>query len=259
MCRGDGLRGRRVVGVDGLCDGVAAIFWPQTTGGGKMKKSGTAAFDTHRASDVSVFTLVVWLDCLVVGGLGFVLAYSRPQPRHEVPGPIKVEMLDVKLTSDPEPTIQPPPNSQVIEPAPASPPIPQPVAVAQPSPAIAFALPVEGPVRVVPKQLASYVQSAPTAAAPAAPAPQPLVFGQGEGKQPAPEYPARARREGQEGIITVRFTVSENGRVIAAEVISPSSWPLLNESALRAVKEKWRFSPGVTRAYDVVIRFELTH
>jgi periplasmic protein TonB len=91
-----------------------------------------------------------------------------------------------------------------------------------------------------------------------APPVQTIVYGQGEGRQPAPDYPQRAIREGQEGTAVVRFTVEENGRVSAAELISPSPWALLNGAALRVVRERWRFRPGVLRLYQVSIRFELT-
>ena len=92
----------------------------------------------------------------------------------------------------------------------------------------------------------------------AAASPQRLTYGQGEGRQPAPEYPLAARREGQEGTIIVRLTVGEDGRVLAAEALSASPWPLLNEAALHAVRERWRFRDGPTRVYDVAIRFELS-
>jgi hypothetical protein len=32
---------------------------------------------------------------------------------------------------------------------------------------------------------------------------------------------------------------------------------LLNRAALRVVRERWRFSPGAIRVYEVSIRFEL--
>jgi protein TonB len=131
--------------------------------------------------------------------------------------------------------------------------------VAEATPAIAFPLPVEGPVRIVEANQAGHAPPA----APAAPTPapatpvQPITYGQGEGKQPAPEYPRQAVREGQEGVVTVRFTVGGDGRVLAAEAVSPAPWPLLNEAALRAVRERWRFRPGPLRLYEVAIRFEL--
>jgi protein TonB len=131
------------------------------------------------------------------------------------------------------------------------------VAVTEPSPAIAFALPVERPARVVEASQAAYAQTAARTNSVAPPVVQTLIFGQGEGKQPAPEYPRQAIRQGQEGKITVRFVVGETGKVTDAEVAVRSPWPLLNEAAVRTVRNHWRFRPGSTRAYEVQIRFEL--
>ena len=78
------------------------------------------------------------------------------------------------------------------------------------------------------------------------------------GRQPAPDYPWRAQREGQEGTVTVRFTVSEEGRVLAAEAVKPCPWNMLNEAAVRVIKERWRFVTGPIRLYEVSIRFQLT-
>ena len=58
-------------------------------------------------------------------------------------------------------------------------------------------------------------------------------------------------------MVTVRFSVGENGRVLEAEAVTPAPWPLLNEAALRVIKERWRFRPGPARLYEVAIRFEL--
>lgn len=133
------------------------------------------------------------------------------------------------------------------------------LAVAEPSPAVAFALPVEGPVRIVAAAQATYArQPANTnAIETSAPAVQPLTFGIGDGRQPAPDYPAEARRRGQEGIVKVRFSLDEQGRVLAAELASASPWSSLNHEAVRAVRERWRFRPGPMRLYEVAIRFEL--
>ena len=86
---------------------------------------------------------------------------------------------------------------------------------------------------------------------------QPLVFGQGEGRQPAPPYPPTAIRQGQEGIVTVRLNVGSDGQVTAAEASIPSPWPLLNEAAIRTVRNRWYFTAGVPRSYEVIIRFKI--
>ncbi len=215
---------------------------------------------------VPMLTFVIWLGSLSIGVAGFVLPYLRPQPPVKTPPPVAAEWLNVELTNDPLPPANPaplPPN--LLQPPPvaqpqATPP-PQMMSVAAPSPQIAFAVPVAAPARVVPVPQASYriVESPPVVEAPPVPlAPQPLTFGQGEGKQPAPDYPRESLRQGQEGTVTVRMTVGEDGRVVAAETSQTSPWPLLDRAALRVVKSRWRFTPGPMRAYEVAIRFQLS-
>jgi protein TonB len=216
---------------------------------------------------VPMLTFVIWIGCLSVGAAGFVLPYLRPQPPARTPPPVTAELLNVELTGEPLPPVNPtPPPPNLLPPPPvaqsqATPPPPQMMSVAAPSPQIAFAVPVVAPARVVPVKEASYrtvekpvVETPP---APAALAPTPLIFGQEEGKQPAPEYPRESQRQGQEGTVTVLMTVGEDGRVLVAEASSPSPWPMLNGAALRVVKSRWHFKPGPVRAYVVAIRFQL--
>lgn len=221
------------------------------------------------ASLLSIVSFVIWLGCLIVGLLGMIIPYPRPPVPEPVRPPVQAAILKVELTNDPmlpaeagsPPTevSQPPPPLDVFTPPPAAPPL---LAVAEPSPVIAFAMPINGPVRTVESQEAVFIQENSPAAAAAVATPtlpvRAITYGQGEGKQPAPQYPAQARRERQEGMVGVRFSVGEDGRVLAAEVSMASLWPLLNESALRVVRERWRFQPGARRLYEVSIRFELT-
>lgn len=208
----------------------------------------------HAISLAQLTTLVIWSLCASVGLFGFVLPYQRPHAATQ-PAPMTVEMLNVQLSAVPE---MQPASAAGGQPSAAAmnlPQVPQPVAVAEPSTAVAFALPVKNITQIADVRNASYVQ------APAnhvtAPAVQHITFGQGEGRQPAPEYPSRARREGQQGTVVVRLTVGENGSVLAAEAVTPSPWPLLNDSAVRTVKHRWAFAGGRTRVYEVPIRFEL--
>ena len=249
-------------------------------------KSAAAQPSIARTADevapVGVLTAVLWLGCVGVGALGFALPYARPRPAALPPPPVQAELIKVELTRSaapapanialplPNPT-QPPPLF-----APATPPqAPQLIAVAMPSPALAFALPIEAPARIVEVQQAAFVRPAQQPAqvapntAPAtgtvqpstgiapAPAVQTLKFGEGEGTQPAPRYPDTARRAGQEGTVVIRFTVGADGRVLAAEPSAPSPWGALNREALRVVREQWRFKPGPVRLCEVAIRFEL--
>jgi periplasmic protein TonB len=213
----------------------------------------------------SIATLVVWLGCLAIGCLGLALPYDRPIPPAKTPEPIQAELLNVELTDDP----LPPPDETLPSPArPAlPPPLMEPVAappslpmqvLAEPSPAIAFSVPVQEPAIVVEANQAARTAPAAAPVAPAlAPVVQSLTHGSGEGKQPSPAYPRRALREGQEGTVAVRFSVGEDGRVLSAEAASPSPWPLLNAEALRVIRERWRFRSGTIRLYEVAIHFEL--
>ena len=250
-----------------------------------MKATATQSSTARRADEVApvgVLTAVLWLGCVGVGALGFALPYARPRPAALVPPPVQAELIKVELTRSaasppanialplPNPT-QPPPLS-----APTTPPqAPQLLAVAMPSPAVAFALPIEVPARIVELKQAAFVRPAPQPApvepstAPTtgagkpsagiapAPAVQTLTFGKGEGTQPEPRYPDTARRAGQEGTVVIRFTVGADGRVLAAEPSAPSPWGALNREALRVVREQWRFKPGLPRLCEVAIRFEL--
>lgn len=213
---------------------------------------------------LSVVTLVLWVGCAIVGGVGLTLAYARPTPHRPEAAPIVAEILEVELTAAAAAphTVIPLLAETLPAPPPAFEPLPVPaelalVAVTEPSPAIAFALPVEGPTMTVDPRSASHTSPPVAESTISAAAPQVIAYGQGEGRQPAPLYPQQAKREGQEGTVTVRFSVGENGRVLEAEAVAPAPWPLLNAAALRAVKERWRFPPGPARLYEVAIRFEL--
>lgn len=226
--------------------------------------AGAPDLKVKPTSLVSVSTLVIWVFCLAVGVAGLLVPYGKPQARQPEPPPVVAEVLNVRLTPEP---LQPPssrvPASDLSKPPPLQPVVipltPPPLAaVAEPSPAVAFALPVGGPTRIVEAAQATPVNREETTAPVDTPPVQAITYGQGEGRQPAPEYPRRAVREGQEGVVRIRFSVGEDGRVLSAIVGSPSPWPLLNNAALRVVRERWRFREGQPRLYEVAIRFELT-
>jgi protein TonB len=218
---------------------------------------------SESVSFVSLVTLVLWCGLIAAGALGFVLAPAPPMVTSPAPPPVQAEWLNVELTSDPvvipetsaPPPSEPPPMPELL----TEPPVATLTAVAAPDALVSFALPVEGPVRIVETARASFAK--PAADAPpvvaARPVVQALTFGEGDGRQKAPEYPRLARRERQEGAPRVRFTVGQNGRVLEAALSSPSPWPLLNEAALKVIREHWQFRPGAVRAYEVTIRFEM--
>lgn len=58
----------------------------------------------------------------------------------------------------------------------------------------------------------------------------------------APLYPKMSRRLGEEGWVELAFDVSQDGEVIAIEVLSAQASQRLREAALTAAKT-WRFAP----------------
>ncbi len=83
------------------------------------------------------------------------------------------------------------------------------------------------------------------------------------GVNPKPPYPALARRMGVQGTVVLRVHVHADGSVIAAEVKQSSGSELLDDSALRTVRESWQFVPArvndepVESWVEVPIRFVL--
>jgi TonB family protein len=211
---------------------------------------------TEDSSLVEVVTFVTWTVCLAVGLLGFWFHYSRPHPFVKPPEPVKLERLLVQLNKQPVVPSEELRLSSRGGPSPSAPSdelAPPPIPVAEPSPAIAFAVPVEGATRVVPFDQAAYGRPAKPSSAV-----QELTFGVGEGQQTAPEYPSQAIAQHQEGTVLVRFVVGERGLVTSAEAIKPCPWPLLNESAVRTIRHLWRFQTGKVREYEIAIRFQIT-
>jgi protein TonB len=69
-------------------------------------------------------------------------------------------------------------------------------------------------------------------------------------RNPAPRYPAAARRAGEQGTVTLRVLVSPDGLASRVAVEKSSGSPHLDAAALEAVKA-WRFTPA-RRGVDAV-------
>lgn len=216
---------------------------------------------------LALVTTVFWSSVLAAGLLGLGITPAGPPPAPPVPPPLQVEVLEVELTEDDLPVIaEAPPAMPLLETPPPlalldAPVLPALQEVAAPDAVVAFPLPVTGPVQVVETERATYARPVEVTQEIAVPSGLPevrtLVHGQGEGRQPKPEYPRQALRKRQEGTVVVRFTVGTNGRVHEAALTERSPWPLLNASALRVIRDRWRFADGGVRVYEVAIRFEL--
>jgi TonB family protein len=193
----------------------------------------------NEAGLISVATLVIWLVCVIVGVLGYLLPGNRPKSPATQPAPTEAELVNVSLTDQQvvPPDQPPPPRSDAVP----TPQVPEMPAVAAPSPAIAFALPVNAPVHVVRQ---------------AAVAPTQVFIGQTDGDEPKPDYPVEAQLAGEEGTVRIDFTVTPQGRITAARVATPCDWPLLNQSALRCVRDQWSFPAKLAGRHFVLIDFK---
>jgi TonB family protein len=264
---------------------------------GFLKSGGPQAVpqvDEQNVEHLQIVTLVLWLLPLGSGAAGFVLGYPVAQREQDSAAVSKTQIVDVAAPkavlpdSVPE---RPPPSIAPRQDLAANPLAPEPVAepqapalaVALPMSAIAFAVPVEGLARFVEVSQAVYqgrvsgsgsvegqvnAQSPhppptpPPVAAPKVPAiamppVMHLTLGEGEGNQPPPEYPREAALARQQGMVTLRFNVDETGRVTQVDIIAPCHFSLLNQAAARTVRERWHFSPGRPRVYEVPIEFQI--
>ena len=86
--------------------------------------------------------------------------------------------------------------------------------------------------------------------------PTPLV-------NPAPNYPAMARKLGHEGTVRLSATIGADGRAKTVEVINSSGHRVLDASAMETVLSEWRFRPATrdgmpqVTSYSIDIRFSL--
>jgi protein TonB len=215
---------------------------------------------------LEVLTLVLWVGCLAVGVLGLVLPYPqlRRTPSSPAAPPTQLVEVEVKVAPAPRRIAEVKALSALsLAPAPVAAQLAIPAAtplklVAEPVPPIAFPLPVDSRQQTVDVEATAPAHSpGPGSSAPTIPQVRSLVLGQGEGNQPRPEYPPTAIRSGQEGTVRIGLSVDRAGRVVSAEVVTPSPWPLLNEAALRTVRRVWRFAPGDLRRYEVSIAFQI--
>lgn len=87
--------------------------------------------------------------------------------------------------------------------------------------------------------------------------PASLTMGQGEGRQPWPDYPPESLRRRESGAVRVRFSVLPAGEVAEARVAESSGWPGLDRAATAVILRRWRFPAGEPREYEVTIQFQI--
>jgi protein TonB len=81
-------------------------------------------------------------------------------------------------------------------------------------------------------------------------------------RNPKPPYPRIARRKGYEGVVVLKVEILPDGRVGEILVKKSSGYPVLDQSALKTVRQ-WRFVPAerggnrIRMWAEIPIRFEL--
>lgn len=198
---------------------------------------------------------------------------------------IKIQKPESKSTPRPAPPVIPPKESPVPEPIPEPEPVPELEALAEPEPE---PTPPKLDPALVKKQRQAKAaqerelarkridekrrqklnaQKAETArmkaAAANAAARQRTVSKPSGISQPKPKYPPAARRAGQQGTVTLSFTIGSSGTVISARIAKSSGYTLLDNAALSAIRS-WRFKPArnalgeaVSYSYTLPVPFRL--
>jgi protein TonB len=120
-----------------------------------------------------------------------------------------------------------------------------PVAIADPTPAPNAPTGVITPQAPLPPITAPVAVAPPAPPAPSAPPKVELPSSDAEYLQnPKPVYSAMSRRLGEQGKVTLRVLVGADGKVEKVEINKSSGFDRLDQSAMNAVLQQWRFVPG---------------
>lgn len=191
---------------------------------------------------------------LVVGLVGLKAPKVVVRPLSKVEDAVPVIFTPPPEQPKPEPEVKPDEPQEPQDTPVDAPQVITVVAVAN-SPAVAFAVPVQGAVAVAAE--ARYATPPP----PVHYAPQqPTKFDPNaarEGTYPPPNYPSIALRGRYQGTVTIEIKVDETGNVTSAKVEKTSGYGVLDEAALSVVKNRWRFPPGQARWYFWPCQFVL--
>ncbi|MDB5410104.1 MAG: TonB family protein [Rhodospirillales bacterium] len=214
-----------------------------------------------------------------------------PEPNAVAPTESQPETMPAPTPAEapPIPLEPPPPLAKAVEPAPAppssepqepqaveqaalppedpAPPPPRPMTkpaptrrASKPAPAIAHREAAPAPRQAPAGTVGETENAAPPSVVAAAPLRTTPVGNLSRNRKP--DYPAEARRRGQQGRALLRVEVSAAGAATDVRLVASSGYPVLDEAALTAVRE-WRFDPAtvdsrpVEGAVEVPIRFRL--
>jgi protein TonB len=75
-------------------------------------------------------------------------------------------------------------------------------------------------------------------------------------QQDYPAYPDKAKKQGLEDQVIVRYIIGKNGRVISVEILDHAKDPMFDEATVQAIRQ-WRFRPMVQDGKPVEVVHEL--
>jgi protein TonB len=172
---------------------------------------------------------------------------EQPEP---VPTPSPIQKPPVETLQEmPAPPQEMPTPKEIARPQPAR----TPVAASKPKAASA----VRGPSTVGHASGRPGSETGAVRAKPGSQASKPAYL-----YNPHPSYPEAARRAGQTGVVMLRVSINERGRVTAVSPIKSSGHSALDERA-RTTVQRWIFRPArqngkpVSTQVDVPVRFSL--
>jgi periplasmic protein TonB len=189
------------------------------------------------------------------------LLFAWPAHRPLMPkAPMILTYIVVPVAENPKEPPLPMAPAPKPRPTAARPVDPPPVPVVASDSPTAIAIPASDSARPPsPDSLAAAPAAVPAPSA--APAVRPPSFDAAYLDNPAPPYPAIARRTGEQGRVLLRVLVSAAGTAESVEVRASSGSPRLDHAALETVR-RWRFVParqgGETVAAWVLVPISFT-
>ncbi|MBS0314976.1 MAG: energy transducer TonB [Proteobacteria bacterium] len=166
-----------------------------------------------------------------------------------IPAELIAEWVEPPRPKDEPPPPPPPPPSEVRSPVkPTVVAAPQPIAIADATPAPAAPAGVADPPAPLPPLTAAVAPTAPPAPAPttAAPAPPRVELPSSDAdylQNPKPAYPPLSKRRNEQGRVVMRVLIGVDGLPQKAEIHQSSGYERLDAAAAETVM-KWRYVPG---------------
>lgn len=212
-------------------------------------RSGFSTQNRSQAPQRIGGALALAMHLLVLTGL---LMYSPARQALVAAAPIMVEFISLPKATAPAPQ---PARQPAVQARPATRPSPVATPVAQAlAPSAVASLPVQPPAPLIAPAPAPssapglQAVAATTSPAVKAPMPAPLqttqpVYAADTLDNPAPSYPAVARRNGEQGRVVLRVHVNEGGTTDEVQVRTSSGFMRLDDAARDTVR-RWKFIPA---------------